>query len=96
MSYHRDFCCLDGVVHTGSGCGIGSYIFVGHCNMRRMGGAFKKIAYLLPFVHAVEMERAVLNGNFSDILPHFLWVLGYAVICLSAAILLFLRQMKKQ
>ena len=26
-----------------------------------VGGAFKKIAYLLPFVHAVELERAVLK-----------------------------------
>lgn len=65
-------------------------------DLELVGGAFKKIAYLLPFVHAVEMERAVLNGNFSDILPHFLWVAGYAVISLLAAILLFLRQMKKQ
>lgn len=61
-----------------------------------VGGAFKKIAHVLPFVHAVEMERAVLAGNFSDIFPHLLWVLGYSVIIIIAAILLFLRQMKKQ
>jgi ABC-2 type transport system permease protein len=57
---------------------------------------FKKISYALPFVHAVEMERAVLAGNFRDILPHLLWVLGYAVVTLTAAVFLFLRQMKKQ
>lgn len=61
-----------------------------------VGGTFKKIAHLLPFVHAVEMERAALTGNFADILPHLWWVLGYAAVLLVAAVLLFLRQMKKQ
>ena len=61
-----------------------------------VGGAFKKIAYSLPFVHAVEAERAILAGNFSEILPHFIWVAGYAVAILIAAVLRFLRQMKKQ
>ncbi|MBE6535126.1 MAG: ABC transporter permease [Ruminococcaceae bacterium] len=61
-----------------------------------VGGAFKKIAYCLPFVHAVELERAVLSGSFSEILPHLLWVLGYALAALAIAVLLFLRQMKKQ
>lgn len=61
-----------------------------------VGGVFKKVAYALPFVHAVELERAALAGNYSDIVPHILWVLGYAVCFLAAAILLFLRQMKKQ
>ena len=60
------------------------------------GGAFKKIAYMLPFVHAVEMERAVIAGSFSEIFPHLWWVLGYAAAAMIAAVLLFLRQMKKQ
>ena len=64
-------------------------------DLELVGGIFKKIAYSLPFVHAVELERAVLSGNFSDILPHFLWVIGYALVSLLIAILLFLRQMKK-
>lgn len=61
-----------------------------------VGGAFKRIAYALPFVHAVEMERAVLAGDFAGALPHLWWVLGYAAVLLSLAVLLFLRQMKKQ
>ena len=61
-----------------------------------VGGAFKAIAYGLPFVHAVEMERAVLSGNYGDILPHLIWVLAYGVVTLVAAVLLFLRQMKRQ
>jgi ABC-2 type transport system permease protein len=61
-----------------------------------VGGVFERIANLLPFVHAVEMERAVLEGNFAGIFPHLWWVLGYSAVCIIAAVLLFLRQMKKQ
>ena len=60
-----------------------------------VGGVFKKIAYALPFVHAVDMERAVLAGDYSGVFPHLWWVLGYAAILLVLAVLLFLRQMKK-
>lgn len=65
-------------------------------DLELLGGAFKQIAYALPFVHAVEMERAVLSGNFSNIFPHLWWVIGYAISTLVLAVLLFLRQMKKQ
>ena len=61
-----------------------------------VGGVFRKVAYALPFVHAVEMERAVLAGNYAGIFPHLWWVLGYAAAALTAAVVLFLRQMKKQ
>ena len=65
-------------------------------DLELVGGAFKQIAYVLPFVHAVELERSVLNGNFTDIFPHLACVLGYSVISLALAALLFLRQMKRQ
>ena len=65
-------------------------------DLELVGGVFKKIAYALPFVHAVEMERAVLAGDFAKIFPHLWWVLGYALAALVIAVLLFLRQMKKQ
>ena len=64
-------------------------------DLELVGGVFKDIAYALPFVHAVELERAVLAGNYGDILPHLLWVMGYAAVLLALAVLLFLRQMKK-
>ena len=64
-------------------------------DLELVGGVFKKIAYALPFVHAVEMERALLSGNFGEIFPHLLWVLGYAVVSLLAAVYFFLRQMAK-
>ena len=65
-------------------------------DLELVGGAFKKIADLLPFVHAVEMERSVLNGDFAGIFPHLWWVLGYAAVTCVLAVLLFLRQMKRQ
>ena len=60
------------------------------------GGVFKGIAYALPFVHAVELERAVLSGNFSEIPIHLSVVVAYAVALSVLAVLLFLRQMRKQ
>ncbi|MBE6678977.1 MAG: ABC transporter permease [Ruminococcaceae bacterium] len=65
-------------------------------DLELVGGMFEKIAYLFPFVHAVDMERAVLAGNFADIFPHIWWVAGYATVTLFLAVLLFLRQMKNQ
>ena len=65
-------------------------------DLELVGGVFKKIAYALPFVHAVELERAALAGNFSEIYPHLIWVFGYAIALLAFAVLLFLRQMKRQ
>lgn len=61
-----------------------------------VGGTFKNISYALPFVHAVDMERAILAGDFLGIYPHLWWVLGYAAVLLVLAVLMFLRQMKKQ
>ena len=61
-----------------------------------VGETFGKIANLLPFVHAVELERAMINGTYSEALPHVYPVLGYALVTLAGAILLFLRQMKRQ
>lgn len=61
-----------------------------------IGGVFEEIADFLPFVHAVELERAVLRGDFSEFFPHLYIVLFYALFITAAAIFLFLRQMKRQ
>ncbi len=65
-------------------------------DLELVGGVFQNIANVLPFVHAVELERAVLAGNFGGIFPHLWWVLGYATALLLLAVSLFLRQMKQQ
>ncbi len=61
-----------------------------------VGGVFEKAAKLLPFVHAVELERAAINGDFTEALTHLLPVTLYAIVTTTGAILLFLRQMKRQ
>lgn len=65
-------------------------------DLELVGGTFSKIANLLPFIHAVELERAMISGNFSESLSHIYPVLGYAIVIMIGAILLFLRQTKKQ
>ena len=65
-------------------------------DLNLVGGVFRKIADMLPFVHAVDMGRALLAGDFAGIFPHLWWVLGYGLVLLAAAVLLFLRQMKRQ
>lgn len=65
-------------------------------DLELVGGVFQKAAYVLPFAHAVELERAILAGNAADVPLHLCWVLGYAAVLTALAVLLFLRQMKKQ
>lgn len=65
-------------------------------DLELVGGAFQRIANLLPFYHAVELERAVIRGDFTDVLPHFWIVLGYAIVTMAISIVVFLRKMEKQ
>jgi ABC-2 type transport system permease protein len=61
-----------------------------------VGGFFEKIANALPFVHAVEMEKALFSGDFSLAATHILPITLYSVAITALAVLFFLRQMKKQ
>ena len=61
-----------------------------------MGDVFEKIAKLLPFLHAVELERNLLSGHFDVALSHALPVLAYAILLTAGAVWIFLRQMNKQ
>jgi len=61
-----------------------------------VGGAFEKLANCLPFVHAVEMEKALFAGEFARAAEHLGPVLVYAVLVTGAAVVCFLRQMKNQ
>ena len=65
-------------------------------DLELVGGSFRKIANMLPYVHAVELERAMINGDYYELLPHVCVVIGYAIVITIGAILVFLRQMKKQ
>ena len=65
-------------------------------DLELMGGVFKKIANLLPFVHAVEMEKALFNGEFTMAATHLLPGALYCIAITTLAVFCFLRQMKKQ
>ena len=65
-------------------------------DLNLVGGSFKKIANALPFVHAVEMEKALFNGNFEDIVAHLLPIILYSIFVTVIAVCCFLRQMKRQ
>lgn len=61
-----------------------------------VGGAFKKIAEGLPFMHAVKLEQAMYAGTTSGVWEHFVWVVGYAVLFTALAVFAFVRQMNRQ
>ena len=63
-------------------------------DLNLVGGAFKKIADSLPFSHAVDAGRAALSGDYAGMFPHLWWVIGYAVVILAVAIVLFSRKMQ--
>ena len=65
-------------------------------DLKLVGGFFEKIAYALPFVHAAELEKALFSGQFRLAMTHLLPVLLYSALITGAAVLCFLRQMKKQ
>lgn len=61
-----------------------------------VGGVFEKIACVLPFVHAVEMEKALFCGDFALAGEHILPIALYSVAITVTSVFCFLRQMKKQ
>ena len=60
-----------------------------------VGGAFKTIAYLLPFAHAVDAGRAAVAGDYAAIMPHLWWVIGYAVAVFAFAVIVFRKKMHR-
>ena len=65
-------------------------------DLELVGGWFEKIANVLPFLHAAEMEKALFAGNFDVAAAHLVTVLIYSILATVAAVVCFLRQMKKQ
>ena len=65
-------------------------------DLHLVGGAFETIANLLPFVHAVELEKALFTGKFEAAEVHILPVLMYSALITLMAVVCFLHQMKKQ
>ena len=65
-------------------------------DLELVGGIFQKIANALPFVHGVELEKALFRGDFQAAASHLLPVLLYSSLATVAAVMCFLGQMKKQ
>ncbi|WP_440897063.1 ABC transporter permease [Amphibacillus sp. Q70] len=63
-------------------------------SLELVGGWFERIAYILPFVHAVDMGRAVIHGDYSNLFPHIWWVIGYGIGLTILAIYIFQKKMK--
>ena len=61
-----------------------------------VGGTFEKIANAFPFVHAVEMEKALFSGDFEVVGMHLLPIVLYSIATTAIAVLCFLRKMKKE
>lgn len=62
-------------------------------DLNLVGGAFKEVAYALPFARAVDATRAALSGHYSAIFPDLWWVIGYAAAILAVAVVAFRRKM---
>lgn len=65
-------------------------------DLKLVGGTFQKIANALPFVHAVEMEKALFAADFEAAAAHVLPIVLYSVFTTVIAVFCFLRQMKRQ
>lgn len=65
-------------------------------DLKLIGGFFEKIANILPFIHAVELEKALLKGEFSVACLHILPILLYTTAIVILAVFCFLRKMKTQ
>ena len=92
---------LLGVKQVGGICGallsnLSAWLSGVWFDLELVGGAFKKVAHALPFIHAAELEKALCAGNFEAAAAHILPVLVYSVIVTVVAVVCFLRQMKRQ
>jgi ABC-2 type transport system permease protein len=60
----------------------------------RMPSVLRSVAEVLPFIHAIDASRAVLNGSsFSAIVLDIYWLIGWAVVLFATGIVLFRRTM---
>jgi ABC-2 type transport system permease protein len=65
-------------------------------DLNLVGGTFKKIANVLPFVHGAELEKALFAGEFRLAAAHLVPIVLYSAGITVVAVLCFLRQMKRQ
>lgn len=64
-------------------------------DLHLIGGVWERIAYALPFAHALEATRAAINGQYAVIAPHLWWTLIYALAICALAAQVFRRKMQR-
>ena len=92
---------LLGVKQVGGICGalltnLSAWLSGVWFDLELVGGFFEKAANILPFVHGVQLEKALFSGEFEAVTAHLLPVALYGAATTAAAVLCFLRQMKRQ
>jgi ABC-2 type transport system permease protein len=92
---------LLGVKQVGGICGalltnLSAWLSGVWFDLKLVGGVFERIANALPFFHAVEMEKALLNGNFEGAAIHVLPIFLYSIFMVVASVICFVAQMKRQ
>lgn len=92
---------LFGVKQVGGICGalltnLSAWLSGVWFDLELVGGTFEKLANVLPFVHAVELEKALFSGNFKLASSHILPILIYSIFVTGVAVFCFLEQKKKQ
>ena len=92
---------LLGVKQVGGLCGalltnLSAWLSGVWFDLKLVGGVFESIAKVLPFVHGVELEKALLRGDLQGAAGHILPVILYCILTMGAAVLAFWTQMKKR
>ncbi len=92
---------LLGVKQVGGVCGalltnLSAWLSGVWFDLSLVGGVFEKIANALPFVHSVEMEKALFSGDFGLAGAHILPIIMYSIAITATSVFCFIRQMKKQ
>ena len=92
---------LLGVKQVGGICGallanLSAWLSGVWFDLNLVGGTFRKIANVLPFVHGAELEKALFRGDFKAAVPHLLPLVLYGAALTMIAVFCFLRQMKRQ
>lgn len=64
-------------------------------DLHLIGGFLEKVAYALPFSHAIDAARLAIKGDYSNMLLDLLWVIGYTIILVILSVLAFKKNMRQ-
>ena len=62
-------------------------------DLKMVGGFLEKVAYALPFSHAIDAARLAIQGDFSSMIPDILWVISYTIIAIILSVFAFKKNM---